>query len=97
MSIENRPQITEKEVKTAISVLIQKLNERIKQKGTHAFASTHEIYGVLAEEFKELLDAIHDTNPPEESQLYFIKEELLDIAVAAIFSYACIHSNKIDW
>lgn len=97
MSVETRPKITEEEVKASISVLRQKLNERIEQKGNHAFASTHEIYGVLAKEFKELLDAIHDTNPPENSQYYFIKEELLDIAVAAIFSYACIDSNKIDW
>ncbi len=60
----------------------QMVIRRIDEKGDGAYSGTHEAYGILAEEFKELLDAMH-ANDAES-----FRDELVDIAVACIIALA---------
>lgn len=63
--------------------------EELKMKGTGEFISIHEILGVVTEEWKELTDAVQSNN------FHNVKEELEDIAVAAIWGIISIN-NWID-
>ncbi len=66
------------------------LKECIENKGRGALVSTHEIAGVLAEESREVLDALR-ANALEE-----FKAKLLDLAVACGFGVAWIESERLD-
>jgi hypothetical protein len=76
------------------NALLQIENHTIKtlqKHGDGSFSSSHEISGVLLEEFKELTDALH----ANDIQQY--KKELLDIAQVCQFAIACIDQNTIGW
>lgn len=60
------------------------LEARIREKGDGAFVSIHEMRGVLSEEWQELKEAMHSKKLPD------IEAELMDLAVGAIFAYACL-------
>ena len=77
---------TIEEVQTKVKAQLLKC---LRQKGFGAFTSSHEVLGVLEEEFCELKDAIRDNN------IKNVKEELFDIAVGAIFSLACIEEDTL--
>jgi len=79
-------------VSLAIDATITKTYQRINQKGYGTWKSSHEIYGIIAEEVMELLQAIHDNKPLEE-----VQKELIDIAVACLFGHACIENRTVDW
>lgn len=67
------------------------LTVKIIEKGSGAFVSTHEIYGVIAEEFeKELLDALHANNRKQ-----FVRE-LLDVAASAIYGLASFDAGAVE-
>lgn len=70
--------------------ILDKLFERLKQKGPGISVSIHEIRGILDEEVEELHDAIRENN-------HKIREELIDIAVACLLGIASIESEKMDW
>ncbi len=63
------------------------LDWRIAQKGNGAFASLHELRGVLDEEYDELMEALHLKD------LAQIEHELKDLAVAALFGLACLRAR----
>ena len=86
-----RIQVTDEEIELAVNKVRSMLEGRLRQKGKGTFASTHEIYGVIAEEFDELGDELRNNN----SEAF--KNELMDIAVGAIFGVACIDAMKTDW
>jgi hypothetical protein len=86
-----RTQVTDEEVQKAVKMILEALEGRLMQKGKGTFASTHEIYGIIAEEFDELTDELRNNN-----ELNFAGE-LIDIAVGCIFGVASIHSQKTDW
>ena len=67
------------------------MQTRLEEKGDGTFASSHEIYGVLAEEMAEFLQAIQQHKTPHE-----LKAELMDIAVGAVFGIACIEAGGMD-
>jgi len=77
---------TEKETWKALSDAIDEIKEkvlfRLQTKGSGLFVDKHQCYGILAEEVKELLDALHANNTDA------MKEEVKDIAVAAIWALA---------
>lgn len=75
----------------AIKIVAEKLEFRLKQKGNKTFTSTHEILGVVAEEYAELIHAVQNNNPAE------VIEELKDIAVACIFGIVSINKKNMDW
>lgn len=76
----------------AFNRLEEKLKKRLLEKGTKSLTSTHEIYGILAEEFnKELLDALHSNNQDQ------FEEELVDIAVGCIVGIMSRYDKGLDW
>jgi len=86
-----RPKIS-KEMRSEVLELVRgKLEMRLKEKGDGSFASTHEILGVIDEEYNELRTAVHKNSWDD------IVLELEDIAVAAIFSLACVRQQTVDW
>lgn len=86
-----RKQISMKSVRDSLNAIGEKTEMRLKQKGHGAFVSSHEILGIIAEEYYELLDAVKKNDMKE------IKEEILDIAVACHFALACLNSETLDW
>lgn len=86
-----RKQITKDDINQAIDVVIKKMFERLDEKGYGALRSRHEILGVVAEEFYELINAVTYDG------LTRVSDELLDIAVACILGIACIDSKSVDW
>ena len=86
-----RPQITADDLNAAILNIQRKLRDRVNEKGAGAFVSRHEILGVLTEEYDELIDAVHRGNIED------IEEELADLAVGALFGWACIYAKKTPW
>jgi NTP pyrophosphatase (non-canonical NTP hydrolase) len=86
-----RVNITESAIKKSTEETYDKIIYRLNQKGWHALSSTHEILGVVAEEYQELIEAIKEGDKEK------IKQELLDISVACNFGMACIDSKTLDW
>lgn len=86
-----RNQISTQEIEVGIRKLIDKLDERLAEKGRGTFSSRHEILGILTEEYLETCEAVHNKRDGE------ISDELLDVAVAAVFGMICIDSKKTDW
>ena len=86
-----RKKITKKSQQLALRLLDEAMAERLREKGTGTFASSHEVLGVIQEEFDELLAAVRGND------ITAVKYELLDIAVGAIFGVACIEQETLDW
>lgn len=86
----DRVQLNEKQVMDAVEKTVEKLRFRLNQKGYGTFASRHEILGVITEEYKEFIDAVHSKNYEE------MKSEIIDLAVGCIFGLACLGENTID-
>lgn len=86
----DRVQLNEKQVMDAVEKTVEKLRFRLNQKGYGTFASRHEILGVITEEYKEFIDAVHSKNYEE------MKSEIIDLAVGCIFGLACLEENTID-
>ena len=68
--------------------LESKINIRIQEHGKEIAGSTHEVYGIIAEEFHELMLAMHGNDNAE------FYAELEDIAVACIFGLITIKRLK---
>lgn len=85
-----REELTSNEILKAMGEAQDWLWERLKEKGKGSFSSTHEILGVLDEEFDELREAIHISKQDE------IAHELKDIFVVAVFGIACLRAGKLD-
>lgn len=78
----NRPTVSDKILLQAIEEFTVNLGRRIEEKGRDAFISSHEMLGVISEEYHELIDAVRQNDPVD------VASELADIAVACIFSFA---------
>lgn len=81
-------------VANAVEDLKKQLVFRLEQKGKGTFASSHEILGIITEEYHELVEAVR-LHGDEKARR--IKSELMDIAVACVFGAACINEGKMDW
>jgi NTP pyrophosphatase (non-canonical NTP hydrolase) len=88
----SRSMLKIKDLTGAIKGIEEKMKFRLRQKGGRTYASVHEAYGIIAEEHKELLDAIHENQGHDA-----IVEELNDIAVACIVAIASIRSGSVHW
>jgi len=84
-----REQVSEGEIIEAFKALEAKLDLRLIQKSSQTFVSRHEILGMITEEYTELIEAVHGGDRIR------IREELLDVAVGAVFSIACL--KHLDW
>jgi NTP pyrophosphatase (non-canonical NTP hydrolase) len=72
-----------------VQELSSKIKSRLIEKGRGAFVSTHEILGIITEEYYELVDAVRSDVVDD------VRSELLDIAVGCIFGIACINENTM--
>jgi len=88
---EGRTQVTGRQVNDAFKIMHSKLNYRLKQKGNGIYVSSHETLGILEEEFLELKEAVKNNNFIE------IEDELLDVAVGAIFGFISSQTGSQDW
>lgn len=87
----NRCEVTNASLDSAEKQLSIWLQKRLNRKGYHTFASIHEALGVLTEEYKELVDAVHGK---DQDDIYW---ELRDIAVGAVFAMACMEDGTLEW
>ena len=79
-------------MESAVTQIMQKLMKRLAQKGRFAYASSHETYGIIAEECAEFLDEVRANDVGNQ------QKELIDIAVGAIWGLASLKTlqeNKI--
>jgi hypothetical protein len=83
-----RPQTSEREVLVFLESLEAKIKRRLKQHGLGIAVSPAEVYGIVAEEFHELMIAMHGN---DEEEFY---KELEDIAIAAVFGMVSIHHRR---
>ncbi len=75
----------------AVKRVYDAMEMRLKQKGPGSYASSHEVLGIITEEWKELIDAVQ-LNSMED-----VDKELVDIAVGCVFAIACIRENGLEW
>jgi hypothetical protein len=101
----NRKQVPDDAVAGAMDALRAELGRRLSEKGQGTFASKHEVLGVVTEEYEEVSDAVHrgkvERGPLTEFNVRaagpFLRDELLDLAVACVFGVACIDAKTMDW
>lgn len=86
-----REQITAENLNLALKESESHLIRTLERKGDGTFASTHEVLGVVTEEFHELVEAI------EQNDVFKTKLELLDLATACVFAVACANQKTMDW
>lgn len=83
MSNVTRPELTQENLRLALSRVENLIDRRLVEKGRGAYSGPHETYGILAEEFNwELMKAMHEND----ARAFY--KELADIAVAAIIGMA---------
>jgi len=76
---------------SAIRVIKDALEMRLEEKGCHTYTSSHEISGLMDEEFDEMKEAVH------RNDIGHLKKELIDIAVGAIWGIVSIDAEGLDW
>jgi hypothetical protein len=76
---------------SAFKAVRDALEQRLEEKGFHTFTSSHEISGILKEEYKEMGDAVHLNNNE------FLRKELIDLAVACIWGIVSMDADALDW
>jgi phosphoribosyl-ATP pyrophosphohydrolase len=87
----DRVKLTDEQIDSAFDAFDSKLHEVLFKKGLGTFASKHEILGSMTEEYNEVINAVHTKDNEN------LQEELLDVAVVAIFGLACLKANTVDW
>ena len=90
-SFGDRPEMTDAGIQTVIDVLKSMVNYRLSQKGRGIYVSSHECLGVITEEYKELIDAVQSNDTEQ------FDKELIDVAVACIFSLVSLDTGKMHW
>ena len=78
-----REDLDERSLQLAFRDLRVAMHKNLIKKGLGKLASPHEALGMIAEEQKELVDAI------QANDAAWIRRELMDLAVAALFAVAC--------
>lgn len=81
--------VNEHMIERGIERFRKALQEAIKEHGNLAFSSRHELYGLLAEEHKEILDELNEGDQP------FI-DELLHAAVICIYGEICMKEGLTE-
>ena len=83
-----RKEVSDSTINTVTELIKNELYQRINEKGRLQFISTHECYGILKEEEHELLEAL------QSNDVDMFINEMVDIAVASIFSVASIITDQ---
>lgn len=63
------------------------IDKRIRKHGAGAFVSAHEGFGVIAEEYHELAEAMRSNDPQR------VMEEAMDVAVGAMLTAMSLKVN----
>lgn len=87
-----RKQITDESILNGIGDLINHLHDILNKKGKGSFSSSHELLGVLLEEFEEFKTNVMKNSSDDEKC-----NELLDVAATAIFGYVCYKEKGMEW
>jgi hypothetical protein len=87
----HRYQATSEDIEKVFTTIRNKLTERLAEKGQGIYVSSHELLGILDEEFGELREAV------QMNHLGAIDKETLDIAIGAIWAMVSINTKKMDW
>ena len=87
----DREIIPQMNIDEAFAFVKEAMGRRLVEKGYGTFASSHEVLGVLTEEHHELIEAVQSNEPKA------FEDELVDVAVGAIFALACLRSFTMDW
>jgi len=87
----DRKSVSKEDLRRAEALVKNVLAYKLAEKGDHGMKSSHEIFGLVTEEYNELAEAIH-INDPEA-----LKSELVDLAVACLIGIASINAKTIDW
>ena len=74
----------------SILIILDSLKNRLNQKGINTFVSSHEILGIISEEFREVEDAVRQNDQTQ------LKKELIDVAVGCIWGLVSIEKG-LDW
>lgn len=94
MALERRKRIGIRLIKGALEALSRRIHQKVKKCGDHAFVSRHEILGQVTEEYLELSDAVKTDKSRFKRH---IRDELFDIAIAAIWGILSIDTDSVDW
>jgi len=86
-----RPQLDANDFNLTFTQLQKKMRDRLNEKGKGILISRHEMLGIIAEEYNELLRAV------ESGSLADVEDELVDIAVAGIVSLASLKTGGVQW
>ena len=86
--IGERPEFKDEDLEKILDLVKFKVDRRLEEKGRERYAGPHETYGILAEEFDELMEAMRDNN----AMNFYL--EVLDIAVAAVLGMASFGLEK---
>ena len=92
MKKQNRLQIDKDTISGVMITLQKKLDSKIEKRGMNSYASIHEIYGIIAEEFKEVMDEMHLNRYAD------FESELIDVAVGALWgvmSMRTLRENEV--
>jgi len=85
--MDKRTELLDEEIAKVIELVGTKIDARLNEKHRGSYIGNHETYGILAEEYKELLDAL------QANQSHSFCLELIDIAVGAILGIASMYAN----
>jgi len=87
-----RPQLDANDFNLTFTQLQKKVQDRLNEKGNGIIISRHEMLGIIAEEYNELLRAVESGN------LFIdVEDELVDITVAGIVSIASLKTGGVQW
>jgi hypothetical protein len=96
-----RPAVSDHDIEMGVRRLQEELYRRLDEKGRGALVSSHEIEGVIREEFDEYKETVGDSvkttlgiaTPVDDEAV----QELYDIAVGALFGAICLGNGYCDW
>ena len=86
-----RVELTKESLEYTLNRIQEKLQRRLVEKGKLSLTSTHEVAGVIEEEWDEFKDAVH-VNDHENYE-----EELLDIIVGCMVGIMSKQVKGLDW
>ncbi len=88
--MNQRKEMSDAEILLSFNTVRDKLLMRLKQKHRGSFIGPHETFGIIAEEYDELLEALRADNVRD------FHDELVDIAVAAILGITSLAVNAVE-
>lgn len=85
----NRAQMSDEQIFKALEVVTHQVGRRLEKHGRGAFISKHETFGIVSEEYHELIDELRN-----DTDLTRFAEELMDVAVACVLGVASMISSE---